>query len=79
MWSPEENGFGTVQTICFPKLEKQGLASTVKAAKKLVEQEVPEVWDIFGRSDPRTSDYAEPCANPAPFGYSSVRTYPDRR
>ncbi|MDK7057788.1 hypothetical protein QP268_11325, partial [Streptococcus agalactiae] len=29
------------------KLEKQGLASTVKAAKKLVEQEVPEVWDIL--------------------------------
>jgi len=31
----------------FHKLEKQGLASTVKAAKKLVEQEVPEVWDIL--------------------------------
>ncbi len=31
----------------FLKLEKQGLASTVKAAKKLVEQEVPEVWDIL--------------------------------
>ena len=47
MRSAEKNGFGTVQTVHFHKLEKQGLASTVKAAKKLVEQEVPEVWDIL--------------------------------
>ena len=31
----------------FSTIGKQGLASTVKAAKKLVEQEVPEVWDIL--------------------------------
>ena len=31
----------------FHKLEVLGLASTIKAAKKLVEQEVPEVWDIL--------------------------------
>jgi DNA-directed RNA polymerase subunit beta' len=31
----------------FNKLELMGLATTIKAAKKLVEQEVPEVWDIL--------------------------------
>lgn len=31
----------------FNKLELLGLATTIKAAKKLVEQEVPEVWDIL--------------------------------
>src|SRR5438132_9146002 len=31
----------------FNKLETMGLATTIKAAKRLVEQEVPEVWDIL--------------------------------
>jgi DNA-directed RNA polymerase subunit beta' len=31
----------------FGKLELRGLATTIKAAKKLVEREVPEVWDIL--------------------------------
>jgi DNA-directed RNA polymerase subunit beta' len=31
----------------FHKLEVLGLATTIKAAKRLVEQEVPEVWDIL--------------------------------
>src|SRR3977135_4414917 len=31
----------------FNKLEVLGLATTIKAAKRLVEQEVPEVWDIL--------------------------------
>ena len=31
----------------FGKLEHRGLASTIKAAKKMVEREPPEVWDIL--------------------------------
>ncbi|HEU4621971.1 MAG TPA: DNA-directed RNA polymerase subunit beta' [Burkholderiaceae bacterium] len=31
----------------FNKLEMNGMATTIKAAKKLVEQQVPEVWDIL--------------------------------
>src|SRR2546426_8997311 len=31
----------------FNKLELLGLATTIKAAKRLIEQEVPEVWDIL--------------------------------
>jgi DNA-directed RNA polymerase subunit beta' len=32
-----------------------------------------------GRSDPRTSGHAEPCADPAPSGYPGVRAGTDRR
>ncbi len=31
----------------FSKLERRGMATTIKAAKKLVEREGPEVWDIL--------------------------------
>jgi len=31
----------------FSKLQYQGLATTIKQAKRLVEQETPEVWDIL--------------------------------
>ncbi len=31
----------------FSKLQLRGLATTIKAAKKLVEREGPEVWDIL--------------------------------
>ena len=44
---PKKMALELFKPFIFHKLEKQGLASTVKAAKKLVEQEVPEVWDIL--------------------------------
>ena len=31
----------------YSKLEKYSLAATIKAAKKMVEKERPEVWDIL--------------------------------
>src|SRR5205814_8807722 len=31
----------------FAKLQRRGLATTIKAAKKLVEREEPQVWDIL--------------------------------
>ncbi len=31
----------------FSKLQRRGLATTIKAAKKMVEREAPEVWDIL--------------------------------
>jgi DNA-directed RNA polymerase subunit beta' len=56
----------------FNKLELRGMATTIKAAKKLVEQQVPEVWDILGRSDSRAPGAVESCANPAPLGHSGL-------
>ena len=47
MWLAQENGFGIIQTIYFGKLERRGLATTIKAAKKMVERETAEVWDIL--------------------------------
>ncbi|MCP2041216.1 DNA-directed RNA polymerase subunit beta' [Neisseria sp. HSC-16F19] len=44
---PKKMALELFKPFIFHKLEIQGLASTVKAAKKLVEQEVPEVWDIL--------------------------------
>ena len=44
---PKKMALELFKPFIFHKLEKQDLASTVKAAKKLVEQEVPEVWDIL--------------------------------
>ncbi|WP_107688711.1 DNA-directed RNA polymerase subunit beta' [Neisseria wadsworthii] len=44
---PKKMALELFKPFIFHKLELQGLASTVKAAKKLVEQEVPEVWDIL--------------------------------
>ena len=44
---PKKMALELFKPFIFHKLEVRGLAQTVKAAKKLVEQEVPEVWDIL--------------------------------
>ncbi len=44
---PKKMALELFKPFIFHKLEKRELATTVKAAKKLVEQEVPEVWDIL--------------------------------
>ena len=44
---PKKMALELFKPFIFHKLEQRGLATTVKAAKKLVEQEVPEVWDIL--------------------------------
>ena len=38
---------GIFKPFIFSKLELRGLATTIKAAKKMVEKEGPEVWDIL--------------------------------
>ena len=44
---PKKMALELFKPFIFNKLELRGLATTIKAAKKLVEQEVPEVWDIL--------------------------------
>lgn len=44
---PKKMALELFKPFIFHKLEVLGLASTIKAAKKLVEQEVSEVWDIL--------------------------------
>ncbi len=44
---PKKMGLELFKPFIFSKLELRGLATTIKAAKKMVEREGPEVWDIL--------------------------------
>ena len=44
---PKKMALELFKPFIFHKLETLGFATTIKAAKRLVEQEVPEVWDIL--------------------------------
>ena len=44
---PKKMGLELFKPFIFSKLERRGLATTIKAAKKMVEREGPEVWDIL--------------------------------
>jgi len=44
---PKKMALELFKPFIFGKLESRGLATTIKAAKKMVERETPEVWDIL--------------------------------
>ncbi|MEJ5211084.1 MAG: DNA-directed RNA polymerase subunit beta', partial [Burkholderiales bacterium] len=44
---PKKMALELFKPFIFHKLEVMGLATTIKAAKRMVEQETPEVWDIL--------------------------------
>ena len=44
---PKKMALELFKPFIYNKLQQKGLASTIKAAKKMVESEVPEVWDIL--------------------------------
>ncbi len=44
---PKKMALELFKPFIFSKLEARGLATTIKAAKKMVERETPEVWDIL--------------------------------
>jgi DNA-directed RNA polymerase subunit beta' len=44
---PKKMALELFKPFIFGKLEHRGLATTIKAAKKMVEREPPEVWDIL--------------------------------
>ncbi len=44
---PKKMALELFKPFIFGKLERRGLATTIKAAKKMVERELPEVWDIL--------------------------------
>ncbi len=44
---PKKMALELFKPFIFGRLNRLGLATTIKAAKKLVEREVPEVWDIL--------------------------------
>jgi DNA-directed RNA polymerase subunit beta' len=44
---PKKMALELFKPFIFHKLEVMGLATTIKAAKRMVEAEIPEVWDIL--------------------------------
>ena len=44
---PKKMALELFKPFIFSKLERRGLATNIKAAKKIVEREGPEVWDIL--------------------------------
>jgi DNA-directed RNA polymerase subunit beta' len=44
---PKKMALELFKPFIFHKLEERGYATTIKQAKKLVEQEMPEVWDLL--------------------------------
>lgn len=44
---PKKMALELFKPFIFGKLEERGLATTIKAAKKMVERELPEVWDVL--------------------------------
>ncbi|MCH9644527.1 MAG: DNA-directed RNA polymerase subunit beta' [Gammaproteobacteria bacterium] len=44
---PKKMALELFKPFIYSKLQRMGLATTIKAAKKMVEGEVPEVWDIL--------------------------------
>ncbi len=44
---PKKMALELFKPFIFSKLQRRGLVTTIKAAKKMVESEVPEVWDIL--------------------------------
>ncbi|QAB14517.1 DNA-directed RNA polymerase subunit beta' [Hydrogenovibrio thermophilus] len=44
---PKKMALELFKPFIFSKLQKRGLATTIKAAKKMVEQGLPEVWDVL--------------------------------
>jgi len=44
---PKKMALELFKPFIYGKLERRGLATTIKAAKKMVERELPEVWDIL--------------------------------
>jgi len=75
---PKKMALELFKPFIFGKLELRGLASTIKAAKKMVEREPSEVWDILAEVI-RASGLVEPGAHFAPVGYSGVRASAHRR
>ena len=57
----------------YNKLEERGFVTTIKSAKKMVEKERPEVWDILDEVIKRAPGAAQPRADAPPPGHPGVR------
>ena len=47
MWIPKKMAVELFKPFLYARLDKLGLATTIKQAKRMVEKEKPEVWDAL--------------------------------
>ncbi len=76
---PKKMALELFKPFIYAKLEKYGHATTIKAAKRMVEKERPEVWDILEEVIREHPVHAEPCADLASAWHPGVRAGADRR
>ena len=75
---PKKMALELFKPFIYSRLDAKGLSTTVKQAKKLVEKEKPEVWDILDEVIREHPVLLEPRADAAPPGHSGVRAGADR-
>ena len=75
---PKKMALELFKPFIYSKLEKYGHATTIKAAKRMVEKERPEVWDILEEVIREHPVHAEPGADLAPSRHPGVRAGADR-
>ena len=76
---PKKMALELFKPFIFSKLQLRGEASTIKAAKRLVEREGPEVWDILEEVIREHPVLLESRADLAPPRHSGFRAGADRR
>jgi DNA-directed RNA polymerase subunit beta' len=75
---PKKMALELFKPFIFSKLQLRGEASTIKAAKRLVEREGPEVWDILEEVIREHPGDAQPRADAAPPRHPGLRAGADR-
>ena len=75
---PKKMALELFKPFIYSKLQGSGQASTIKAAKKMVERTAGSLGHPR-RCHPRASGPAQPRADAAPPGYSGIRAAADRR
>ena len=75
---PKKMALELFKPFIYAKLDARGLSATVKQAKKLVEKEKPEVWDILDEVIREHPVLLEPRADAAPPRHPGLRADADR-
>ena len=75
---PKKMALELFKPFIYSRLDAKGLSTTVKQAKKLVEKEKPEVWDILDEVIREHPVLLEPRADLAPPRHPGVRAGADR-
>ncbi len=75
---PKKMALELFKPFIYSKLEKYGHATTIKAAKRMVEKERPEVWDILEEVIREHPVMLNRAPTLAPLGHPGVRAGADR-